>query len=458
MANGVLGIIAPHPPIMVDAVGGRDAAMTRRSADAMAEAADALARFDPDTLVVMSPHSPGVRDAFVIDTAERYQGDLGRFGAPGTTVEYTGDTAFATSLIASLEGAGISTIDRRTVPRLGSGLLDHGVVVPMSFLDAAGRRPIVNLSPSGLDMSAHRSVGRMVTRVAATLDRRIAFVASGDLSHRLSPDAPAGFAPGAERFDELVVELVVNGDLDGLASIDETLADLAGECGLRSFVTLSGALDDVRTRVLAYEAPWGVGYLTALAADSQTFAALDLETPARGSKGGRAGGAEHEIVSLARAAIDAHVRRGEHIDPPRLTDTSLPERAGAFVTLYLDGALRGCIGTIVPTTGSLAAEVVRNAIQAATADPRFARLDPEELDRLEIKVDVLNPPEQCTEADLDPACHGVIVVCGTRQGLLLPDLEGVDTPERQLEIARRKAGIGSHEPVECHRFTVDRYV
>ncbi len=458
MAHGVLGIIAPHPPIMLDAVGGRDAARTRDSVDAMTEAADALGRFGPDTVVVMSPHSPSVSDAFVIDTAERYGGDLSRFGAPETALEYAGDPSFATSLIATLAGAGVPTIDRGSVARLGSGLLDHGVIVPMSFLDPEGRWPIVSLSLSGLDMAAHRALGRAVARVADTLGLKVAFVASGDLSHRLSPDAPAGFAPGAERFDETVVELVEAGDLDGLASIDARLADMAGECGLRSFVTLSGAVPDAHTRVLAYEAPWGVGYLTALVADAQTFAALGLDTPARGSKGGAAGHDEHELVSLARAAIEAYVGRGERLAPEPLADTTLPERAGTFVTLYRDGSLRGCIGTIVPTAPTLAAEVVHNAVQAATADPRFPALEPPELVDLEIKVDVLNPPEQCEEADLDPSRYGVIVRCDARQGLLLPDLDGVDTPARQLEIARRKAGIGPHEPIECHRFTVDRYV
>ena len=165
----------------------------------------------------------------------------------------------------------------------------------------------------------------------------------------------------------------------------------------------------------------------------------------------------HPLVDLARRTIEVYVREGREIEPSALPP-ELPQRAGAFVSLHAHGELRGCIGTIEPSQPSLAEEVIHNAIMAATEDPRFPPVRPDELADLEISVDVLSPPEPIASPEaLDPKRYGVIVQSGYRRGLLLPDLEGVDTVECQVDIARRKAGIGRHEPVKLYRFEVQRY-
>jgi len=164
------------------------------------------------------------------------------------------------------------------------------------------------------------------------------------------------------------------------------------------------------------------------------------------------------LVELARRAIETYVREGRVIEPPSELPPELRRRAGAFVSLKKDGMLRGCIGTYLPTKGNLAEEIIANAIKAATEDPRFPPVRPEELPRLHISVDVLSAPEPCGESDLDPKRYGVIVEKGFRLGLLLPDLEGVDTVEEQLRIAKMKAGIPPDEPCKIYRFTVERHV
>ena len=127
-------------------------------------------------------------------------------------------------------------------------------------------------------------------------------------------------------------------------------------------------------------------------------------------------------------------------------------------TLKKDGQLRGCIGTFAPTQTTLAAEIIRNAVLAATEDPRFEPLREDELPTLQVSVDVLSEPEKVeNEAQLDPKEYGVIVQQGHRRGLLLPDLEGVDTVEEQLHIAKRKAGIADTAAVDLFRFRVRRY-
>ena len=166
----------------------------------------------------------------------------------------------------------------------------------------------------------------------------------------------------------------------------------------------------------------------------------------------------HPLVELAWDTIVHYVREQETILPPEQLTPEMEQEAGTFVSLHKHGALRGCIGTFEPTSRNVAQEVIRNAISAATRDPRFPPVQASELDDLEISVDVLSPSELVDSvAELDPKRYGVIVQSGWRRGLLLPDLEGVDTAEDQIAIARRKAGIGLHEPVQLYRFEVKRY-
>jgi len=166
----------------------------------------------------------------------------------------------------------------------------------------------------------------------------------------------------------------------------------------------------------------------------------------------------HELVNLARKTIELYVRRGKSLPPPQNPSELMAQRAGAFVSLHLGGELRGCIGTIEPQQASLAAEVIANAISAATRDPRFLPVTRDELDELDISVDVLEPAEPIASLDeLDPRQYGVIVESGGRRGLLLPDLQGVDTAEQQVQIALRKAWIRPDEDYRLSRFRVTRY-
>ena len=145
--------------------------------------------------------------------------------------------------------------------------------------------------------------------------------------------------------------------------------------------------------------------------------------------------------------------------PSDIPSEMLSRRAGAFVSIHKEGKLRGCIGTILPTTENIAEEIIQNAISASTKDPRFNAIQPEELPLLEINVDVLGDPEDIESPDeLDVKRYGVIVSSGYRRGLLLPDLDGVDTVEEQISIARRKGGIGEDEPVKLQRFEVVRHI
>lgn len=166
----------------------------------------------------------------------------------------------------------------------------------------------------------------------------------------------------------------------------------------------------------------------------------------------------HPLVQLAREAIKGYLGKKEIISPPAELTHEMSERHGVFVCLKKQGKLRGCIGTFEPATPSVAEEIIMNAISAATQDPRFMPLTLSELKETDVSVDVLTPPEPVTSEDtLDPKRYGIIIKSCGRCGLLLPDLEGVDTVQQQMGIARAKAGIGENEAVELFRFEIRRY-
>jgi len=165
----------------------------------------------------------------------------------------------------------------------------------------------------------------------------------------------------------------------------------------------------------------------------------------------------HPLVQLARRAVESYVQKHEIISP-REVSPEMKERAGVFVSLKKHGQLRGCIGTFEPTQASVAEEIIQNAISSATGDPRFSAVSPSELGSLDYSVDVLTHPEAVEDrSQLDPKKYGVIVAAGGRRGLLLPDLEGVDSVDMQISICRQKAGIMPAEPVKLYRFEVRRY-
>jgi AmmeMemoRadiSam system protein A len=218
-----------------------------------------------------------------------------------------------------------------------------------------------------------------------------------------------------------------------------------------------GATQDAEQvcEVLSYEAPFGVGYLVAQISRSK-IADKDREKIKEEESESKDTETE-EITALARRAVEAFVSAGEILKAPA---DLLTERAACFVSIKTDeGDLRGCIGTIEPTQASLAEEIIANAISAATRDPRFPPVNESELSHLRYSVDVLYEPEPTTFDELDPKTYGVIVedIRGTRRGLLLPDIEGVETARQQVEIAARKAGIPQGAPIKLLRFRVERF-
>lgn len=444
-------MMVPHPPIIVPEVGGARVSDVQATVDSMRRLGSEAAALSPDVIVLLSPHAPLDADRMAVCLAERYSGSLGPFGAPQVTVDLEGEAELAGIILARAKAAGVPAVGFGD--REGVASLDHGALVPLYFLlQSMQRLPhLVELNFSFRETARHLEFGRVIRAVLDEWTGSVLYVASGDLSHRLTPSAPAGYNPRGAEFDEAVVDVFARGELGALARIPGGLVESAGECGYRSLLVLAGVLEasPFRTRVLSYEGPFGVGYLVG---------AVDME-PQRDPRF-QEGTRRDPLVRLARETVERVVRKGTTPEP-RLPAGTGPERAGVFVSLHTaDGSLRGCIGTIAPTRASLAEEIVRNAVSAATGDPRFYPVRPEELDGIDVSVDVLGPPEPVSDvSQLDPTRYGIIVRTGDgRQALLLPDLEGVDTVEQQIDITCRKGGIDPRrDTYSLERFEVVRH-
>ena len=456
----------PHPPLIIPGVGrGRERGI-QDTVDAYEEVGRRIAALEPDTVIVSSPHTTLYRDYFLISPGSAARGSFAEYGAPQASYEARYDTELVAQLCDICEREGIAAgTDYERDPRL-----DHATMIPIHFIEKYYTGfELVRIGLSGFSPAEHYRLGMAVQEAARALDRRVVYIASGDLSHKLVDDGPYGFAPEGPVFDKRITQDFASGDLLDILCIDHSLAERAAECGLRSFQIMAGALDrtPIHSELLSCEGPFGVGYgiaafvPTGEEGSDEGRALLSRYEAWRASDLAARKEAEDPFVRLARASLEAYVREGRRIAPPRdLPDELLSTRAGCFVSLKVDGQLRGCIGTIDPVCSTLAEEICANAISAGTRDPRFSAVRASELADLVYDVDVLTKPEPTTREDLDPARYGVIVSCRDgRRGLLLPDLDGVDSVSEQLRIAAQKGHIDlDFDDYRLQRFEVVRHL
>jgi len=438
---------------MVPEVGREAIADVRSSISAMAKLTERVIASGAETIVLISPHAPLESQAFVAYDSPQLYGDFASFRAPAAAVSAELDDELLTEITRAAAAENLLTL------RIRGRELDHGTAVPLYFLQRNGwSGRVVALGYSFLSNEDHVRFGKCIRAAVDKLGRPVAFIASGDLSHRLKPEAPAGFNPQAHLFDEEVVDAIRSCATRRIVDLDPELRRLAGECGYRSMLVAIGAGEglDQSCELFSYEAPFGVGYLVAQLFRSEPPAvAGGLSNTASTEPPSGA-----ELPALARKVIETFVTAGEVIAAPENPSELLKARAACFVSIKTrTGDLRGCIGTIEPVKDTLAEELIANALNAATRDPRFPPVCADEFTTLKYSVDVLSAPEPTTIENLDPNGYGVIVEDANvvRRGLLLPHLEGIDTAARQVEIASRKAGIPTGSEVKLWRFRADRY-
>ncbi|OIR15014.1 hypothetical protein GALL_41320 [mine drainage metagenome] len=436
--------LAPHAPVLVPEVAGFRFDEVKDTVTAMDELAGRLVAVHPSLVLVVSPHSPRRAGAFGLWSGPRMTGGFSQFSAPGERIDLPVDEEAVAAIEEAAGRAGLRTW------RISGGELDHGAAVPLWFLSRAGWRGltvVVSLERDG--RISPEDMGEVIGSALRGLGRRTALIASGDMSHRLCPGAPGGFDSRAHVFDEDFVQVIEQGAFARLTALDQALESLAAEDVVeptRAVVAAIGGRSEGH-RVLSYQAPFGVGYGVAV-----LYEAPEAAPPAPALVVDSLG----QLPRVARTAIETHFSGGGPMPAYRAAGPASIEGC-VFVTLFDgDGQLRGCIGSLKPTQTDLVHETWRYAL-AVLEDRRFAPVTREDLPGLRTEVTVLGELEPVDDASaLDPRLYGLVVRAEDgRRGVLLPDLEGVDTVKQQLAIARRKAGIAPWEEVELFRFTAE---
>ena len=453
--------MVPHPPLIIPDVGRGGEKQILPTTRAYWRVAEEIAALKPETVIITSPHAEMYADYIHIAPGKRAKGSFAEFGAPQVSFNETYDEELVDRICLAAEERNFpaGTLGER------NARLDHGTMVPLWFIRQKydGFR-LVRTGLAGLPLTDHYIFGQILKEAADRIGRKTVLIASGDLSHKLKASGPYGFAAEGPEYDARIMDCMGRGAFGELFSFEEAFLDKAAECGHRSFTILAGALDgmDVKAEAYSHQDVTGVGYGIASfypGANNPERKFLDRYLRGLSDKLEESREASDAYVDLARASVEHFVKTGKRLRlPGGLPEELLNTRAGAFVSLHKHGRLRGCIGTIQPTTGSVAEEILRNAVSACSEDPRFSPVREDELPWLEISVDVLGEPERIRSiSELDVKRYGVIVSLGRRRGLLLPDLDGVDTPEEQVSIAMQKGGIRPGEPYTLERFEVVRH-
>jgi aromatic ring-opening dioxygenase LigB subunit len=253
----VFGAIMPHPPIIVPAVGKERLQAAEKSKNALEEISRRFKGLEFDTIVVITPHGDVGQASVPVYTGHVFEGNFGQFGQPKPSFSFKGDPQLG---LAVVKDTHLATACPETI-------LDHGILVPLYYPTAAGiKKPVLPIAIAFMPLSKLFEFGQSLSKTIDRLGRKVLLIASADMSHRLTKDAPSGYSPRGKEFDEKLVELVKNYDVNGILKFDADLAEEAGQDALWSIAILLGALEGKKARpeVLSYEGPFGVGYMVAV--------------------------------------------------------------------------------------------------------------------------------------------------------------------------------------------------
>jgi len=251
--------ICPHPPLIIPEVGGSQTILAKKTIDALEKLAKELQKAAPDTIIIISPHGPMRYDKFTINFEDDFKGSFSDFGAIRSEYSFSNNQPLAKLIFSELR--------KKHFPLevVRESIVDHGVLVPLHHLlkDFDWKPKIIPLTYTALDWETHFNFGRFIDEVIDNIEGNVAIIASGDMSHRLTDDAPAGFSPYGVKFDQTLTELLKKDDVSKIMNLNPDFCEEAGECALRSIIIALGALDAHKYtfKQLSYEGPIGVGYL-----------------------------------------------------------------------------------------------------------------------------------------------------------------------------------------------------
>jgi len=463
MAHFLGYYLMPHPPIIIPEVGIGEEKVIQNTSNACKHIGEEISRLAPQTIVLITPHGPVFNDAIALSNEQLISGSLNQFRAPNIKMNLEIDLELTNKIMSLANQENIQTVGmtKHLLKQYNRSFeLDHGSMVPLYFINQYYTNyNIVHITYGILSFIELYQFGLIIKEAIAQTNRKSIIIASGDLSHRLNDEAPSGYSPKGKIFDETLLSFLEQGNVEEIFKMNLKDIEEAGECALRSILILLGSMGQFKGTRLSYEGPFGVGYGVMsfqVTGDKNLFKKLketqriDLDDKFHHSD---------SYVKLARESLVYYFKNGKMMDvPENLPETIKNTRAGVFVSINKYGNLRGCIGTFLPTTSSIALEIIHNAVQAAFQDPRFSSLEEKELLNVDISVDVLSEPEKAKIEKLDPMIYGIIVSQGRKRGLLLPNIEGVNTISEQIEIACQKAGINPNSHYDLERFKVVRHI
>jgi MEMO1 family protein len=371
-----------------------------------------------DTCIILGPNHTGMGKPFSIMTRGAWRTPLG---------EAAIDENLADKLLAASPHLEEDADAHR---------YEHSVEVQVPFLQYL--KPDIKIVPIVIghdEADILQSVGRDIAGVLKETGQDALIIASGDMTHQ-EPEKTA------RRKDQQAIDAILALDADSLLQkVHQMHITMCGHGPAACLIAAANELGGARAELVKYATS---GETTGDYNHVVGYAGIIIKKA-------------EPVTALARRAVELYVKKGETLHPASVPD-EMRRRAGVFVTLYKHGELRGCIGTIFPDRENIAAEIIANGQSSATRDPRFNSVTEDELTDLDYKVDILTEPVPVNdEAELDPKKYGIIVEAGYRRGLLLPDLDGVDSVAEQINICRQKAGINPKEQVNLYRFKVVRY-
>lgn len=459
--------LLPHPPIVIPEVGKGEEEKISNTSNSLNIVGKEISQKAPSTIILVTPHGIMFQDAIALSYEDEISGDLKNFGVPKVSMRLEINKPLTSKIheLTSKEGVSSIMLTNSILSRYNTSLfLDHGAMVPLYFINKYYENyKFVHITYTALSDIDLYKFGMCINKAVEELKEDVIFIASGDLSHKLKEEGPYGYDPSGEKFDVEFLRKLELGDVKGVFAMDKEIVCNAGECGRRSTAILLGALEGKKFKgeLLSYEGTFGVGYgvmkfniLSEVAVPKlEELEALSSEAHKKRKQ------QSDPYVRLAIESLTTFLNNREVLKnfPDYVTEEMKSSRRGVFVSLKKHGNLRGCIGTMLPTTNSIAEEIIQNAVSAGLNDPRFNEVQEQELLDIVFSVDVLTEPKPSSKEELNPKVYGVIVTNKGRRGLLLPDLEGVNTVEEQLSIALEKAGIDPFEEYTIQRFKIIRH-
>ena len=372
-----------------------------------------------DTFIIMGPNHTGIGKPLSIMTEGTWKTPLGK-------VEI--DSELAKQILASC-----SSLEEDNEAHQH----EHSIEVQVPFLQYFQRDiKLVPIIISHASSDTYREMGRELAKAIKESKKGVVIIASSDMTHYEPQEQ-------AKEKDNQAIEAILDLNEDELLRrVDELNISMCGYAPTAVLISAAKELGAARAELVKYQTS---GDTTGDYSAVVGYAGIIIKGVS-------------PLVKIAKDAVEAYVTEGDTSHPPRKLTPEMQKIAGVFVSIHKRGQLRGCIGTFEPAQKNVAEEIIANAICSATRDPRFTPITPDELADLDYNVDVLTKPEPIEGRDqLDPKRYGVIVECGARKGLLLPDLEGVDSVDYQIDICCQKADIDPDEPIKLYRFEVKRY-